>query len=236
MPMRRTITVAFFFFLCVFGSGMTTARDFAELDTVDEADWGELAALMRYLRSEQRESLFVPVAKLQLAYLTQAASRVDASDPDQAVEIRRFARGVAYNIASFTWPGWGDSPEPISESRQELGLEAAERAVELAEKIEEMTPNALWILGAHQLNAGMYDEAISTFERAEELARNDFYRSMHEAWQQLTKVVASGGKSGLEDLDEAISGLRTLNDENAEFFAEQLSTARRVYIENSDLL
>lgn len=234
MPMRRTVTFAFFFFLSVFGGGMTTAQVLADLDTVDESDWGELATLMRHLRSEQKESLFVPVAKLQLVYLTEAATRADASNPDQAVEIRRFARGVAFNIASFTWPGWGDSPEPISETRQELGLKAAKRAVELADKIEEMTPNALWILGAHQLNAGQYDEAISSFERAKGLARNDFYRSMHTAWQVLTKVVAAGEKSGLKDLDEAINGLRTADDENAEFFADQLSTARRVYIENSE--
>lgn len=213
---------------------MTTAQVSVDLDTVHESDFGELAELMRFLRSERKDSLFVPVAKLQLAYLKEAASRADSSDPAQAIEIRRFARGVAYNIASFTWPGWGDSPEPISDARQALGLHAAQRTLELAERIGEVTPNALWILGAHQLNAGKYDEAISSFERAKGLARNDFYRSMHSAWQQLTQVVAKGGNSGINDLDAAISNLRESDDEDAEFFADQLSTARRVYIENTD--
>lgn len=232
MPMRRFVTVAFFFFLWVFGGGMATAQVTADLDIVDESDFGELAALMRHLRSEQKESLFVPVAKLQLAYLNNVASRADTSDPDQAVEIRRFARGVAFNIASFTWPGWGDSPEPISVARQKLGLQAAERVVALAEQIDEMTPNALWILGAHQLNAGKYDEAISSFERAKGLARNDFFQSMHASWIQLTRVVAAGDNSGIENLDVAINSLRTSDAEDAEFFADQLSTARRVYIED----
>ena len=232
--MRRTTTVALFFFLCVFGGGMATAQDFANLDTVDELDWEELATLMRHLRSEQRESLFVPVAKLQLAYLTEAAKRAETSNPDQAVEIRRFARGVAYNIASFTWPGWGDSSEPISKTRQELGLEAAKRAVDLAEQIGEVTPNALWILGAHHLNAMQYEEALSSFDRAKELARNDFYRSMHSVWQQLTRVLASGTNSGLQELDVAIDNLRGSDFEDAEFFADQLNTARRVYIENTE--
>lgn len=212
---------------------MATAQVSSKLDTVNEADFEELAELMRFLRSEKRESLFVPVAKLQLAYLTEAAARADALDPAQAIEIRRFARGVAFNIASFTWPGWGDSPEPISGARQELGLEAAERAVELADTIGEMTPNALWILGAHQLNAGMYDEAIASFERAKGLARDDFYRSMHTGWVQLTKVVATGGTSGLEELDVAIYNLRTADSEHAAFFADQLSTARRVFLDNA---
>lgn len=212
---------------------MTTAQDSTDLDTIDDSDFGEMAELMRFLRSERKDSLFVPVAKLQLAYLEEAASRVDSSDPAQAVEIRRFARGVAYNIASFTWPGWGDSPEPISDARQKLGLQAAKRTLELAERIDEVTPNALWILGAHQLNAGMYDEAITSFERAKGLARNDFYRSMHSAWEQLTHVIAEGGNSGTEDLDAAITTLRESDDENAEFFADQLSTALRIYIENT---
>ena len=213
---------------------MTTAQVQADLETVSESDFGELAELMRFLRSERKESLFVPVAKLQLSYLTEAASRADRTDPAQAVEIRRFARGVAYNIASFTWPGWGDSPDPISDSRQELGLLAAERALELAERIGEVTPNALWILGAHQLNAGMYDEAITSFERAKGLARNDFYRAMHSAWQALTEVVAASGETRIQALDAAIANLRNSDDEDAEFFADQLSTARRVYIENTD--
>ncbi|MCY3859971.1 MAG: hypothetical protein OXG25_13795 [Gammaproteobacteria bacterium] len=212
---------------------MTTAQVSVDVDTVDESDFGELAELMRFLRSERKESLFVPVAKLQLAYLEEAAARADTSDPAQAVEIRRFARGVAFNIASFTWPGWGDSPEPISDERQELGLQAAERTVELAERIGEVTPNALWILGVHQLNAGKYDDAISSFERAKGLARNDFYRAMHAAWQQLTHTVAEGGDSSIQDLEEVISNLRKSDDENAYFFADQLSTASRVYIENT---
>lgn len=232
-----TVRLAFAFGLLlsvsVLGDNMTEAQLPSTLDVIDKADFAELAELMRFLRSEQKDSLFVPVAKLQLSYLTKAASRADTTDADRAIEIRRFARGVAYNIASFTWPGWGDSPEPISQSRQELGLKAAKRAVELAERIDDVTPNALWILGAHQLNAGLYDAAIASFERAKELARNDFYRSMHEAWQQLTRAAAADKNNGLEELEAAIDELRKSDSDDAEFFADQLSTARRIYIETS---
>lgn len=233
MTVRSSVAFALLVSLCLIGGNMTEAHVPSKLETVDEADFGELAELMRFLRSEKRESLFVPVAKLQLSYLEDAASRVEITDADRAVEIRRFARGVAFNIASFTWPGWGDSPEPISQARQELGLQAAKRAVELAEQIDEMTPNALWILGAHQLNAGRYDEAMSSFERAKGLARNDFYRLMHDTWQQLTTVLASGNNVDLKELDLAIDKLRNSDSEDAGFFADQLSTARRVYIESA---
>ena len=233
MISKQTVKFSLCVLFLLLGGGMTTAQVSADLDTVDESDFAELAELMRFLRSEQKEALFVPVAKLQLAYLTDAASRVETSDPDRALEIRRFARGVAYNIASFTWPGWGDSVEPISDARQKLGLAAAERTLELAEKIEEITPNALWILGAHQLNARQFEEAISSFERAEKLARNDFYRAMHVAWQELTNVAAVGDGTGLQNLDETITNLRNADFEDAEFFADQLTTARRIYIENA---
>ena len=234
MTVRSSVAFGLFVSLCVFGGSMTEAQIPSKLDSVDEADFGELAELMRFLRSEKKESLFVPVAKLQLSYLDDAASSMEATDPDRAVEIRRFARGVAFNIASFTWPGWGDSPEPISQARQELGFQAAKRAVELAERIGDVTPNALWILGAHQLNAGQYDDAISSFERAKGLARNDFYRSMHEAWQTLTRVLAADDHAGLKELNTAIDELRSLDAEDAAFFADQLTTARRVYTENAE--
>ncbi len=234
MTVRSSTAFGLLISLCVFGTSMTDAQTSSQLDTVDGADFGELAELMRFLRSERKESLFVPVAKLQLSYLDQAASRADSSNPGQAVEIRRFARGVAFNIASFTWPGWGDSPEPVSQERQQLGLEAAHRAVEIAKQIDDVTPNSLWILGAHQLNAGYYDDAILSFEQAKGLARNDFYRSMHAAWQQLTSVVAADDNAGLRQLEIAIEDLRHADSEDAEFFADQLSTATRVYLENTE--
>ncbi len=204
------------------------------IDIVDEADFAEIAMLMRYLRDERKEALFVPVAKLQLAYLDQAAARSADNDPDRAKEIRRFARGVAFNIASFTWPGWGDWPEPISEARQQLGLIAAQRALELAKQVDDVKSNTWWMLGAHQLNSQYYDAAIESFEQAKKLAANDFYRSMHSAWQTLTNALMSPTSEKLADLDAAITALRTADRKDAEFFADQLQAARLVYLDDAD--
>ena len=234
MTRRLHIEVCMFLVMSSFGSVVAATLDLPQLETVDERDFGELAELMGFLRSEQKENLFVPVAKLQLSYLVTAANDVEATDAERAREIRRFARGVAFNIASFTWPGWGDSPEPISQARQELGLQAAKRAVELAQQIDDMTPNALWILGVHQLNVKQFDGAIGNFEHAKQLARNEFYRDMHTAWQLFTKALASKDGADLQNLDDAITHLRESDDEDAGFFADQLVTAKTVYMSDDD--
>src|SRR5690242_6188654 len=37
-----------------------------------------------------------------------AAARADASDPSLGVQIRGLVKGLAYDVASFTWPGWDE--------------------------------------------------------------------------------------------------------------------------------
>ena len=214
------------------GTSALANQESIDLLAVSKTDFKDISSLMRVLRDERKEHLFVPVAKLQLFYITEHADRVEATDPVQTAELRRFARGVAFNIASFTWPGWGDSPEPISEKQQQLGLQAALRGLELASQAEDVTSNILWITGAHQLNAKQYDAAIESFEQAKTLARNDFFRSMHAAWQMLTRVLAANGTEGLADFERAVSDLRAADFEDATFFADQLTTAKGVYLDD----
>ena len=211
-----------------------TAESPQHLDTLEDADWQELSELMRLLRQEEQAHLFIPVAKLQLRYLLDSAADVEKDDAERAKEIRRFARGVAFNIASFTWPGWGDSPQPISQERQKLGLSAAERAVEIALAIDEPTPNSYWILGVHLLNAKRYDEAIKSFEKAKDLANNEVYRAMHSAWQQFARTAAEPSLEETSNLTDAIAQLREFDDEDAAFFADQLIAAQQVYLSNNN--
>lgn len=232
--MRALKPILVMLILSSFGVLPLTAEPTQILDRLEDADWQELSELMRFLRQEEQAHLFIPVAKLQLAYLLDLASETEKEDTDRAKEIRRFARGVAFNIASFTWPGWGDSPLPISEERQKLGLAAAERTVELAEKIEEPTTNAYWILGAHLINAQRFDEAIKSFENSEALANNEVSRAMNSAWQQLARTMATPNEQEEAKLASAIALLRDFDDEDANFFADQLVTAQNIFIPNTD--
>lgn len=194
-----------------------------------DSDFAELAELMRHLRAEKQDHLFVPVAKLQMAYVLDAITRLEASNSPRLDDTVRFGRGVAFNIASFTWPGWGDQPEPISPERQKLGRQAADLCLMLAERLGEVTPNSLWIVGAHQLNAREFDSAYKTFERAKQAARNDFFRDMHTAWQRLTRLVETQNEENAREFTRSVEKLRTQDEENADFYADQLITAESVF-------
>ncbi|MXW06798.1 MAG: hypothetical protein F4Z87_01475, partial [Gammaproteobacteria bacterium] len=122
------------------------------LAPITEAEWKKMSELIGELRKIQRDNLFVPVARLQLHYALNQIKQTDANDDTELSRLRKFARGVAYNIAAFTWPGWDDMG-PIASEDQELGLSAARVALEFANQAEDITFNALWINGAHELNA-----------------------------------------------------------------------------------
>lgn len=192
-------------------------------------DFSEISELMRLLRKEKQDRLFVPVAKLQMTYLLSAIEHLESNASPRLNETLRFGRGVAFNIASFTWPGWGDQPDPISDERQNLGLQAADLCVALGERLGEVTPNSLWIQGAHRLNAGQFNKAIESFERAKQLAKNDFFRQMHTAWQTLTRLIENETAKNTRHFEIAVEQMELLDEEQADFYIRQLNTAKFVY-------
>ena len=199
------------------------------LSNISESEFQQMSELMRELRKIKRDDLFIPVARLQLLYLNGLLEKSDESDPEAVQRIRTFARGVAFNIASFTWPGWDDTG-PISAERQALGLSAARVGLQLAEAANDVTPNILWIYGVHEINAGEYEEAEKTFARAKSLARNDFYRSMHDGWIAMTRFLAQRTDVNRSAYDKAVEAIRTGSDPDAAFYADQLPTALAVFL------
>ncbi|MYD43828.1 MAG: hypothetical protein F4W90_08050 [Gammaproteobacteria bacterium] len=208
---------------------MANEQDTSSL-TIQADDYVELYQLMDHLRGTHQEALFIPVLKLQLAYLETTWPYFAESEPEHALEIRRFQRRTAFNIASFTWPGWDDSSEPISDARQQLGLQAAQRGLAIAEQIDEVTPNILWILAMHQINAGQFDGAVASLARAKLLAESEFLREMHAAWQYFALAAKKGDESSVDTLNQSIQRLRDWDDEYNDFYADQLVTAKGVYL------
>lgn len=204
------------------------AEDEIAKSPITDNEWKTLNDLMVELRKIQRGDLFVPVARLQLHY---ALSRIEQTDEDNAEKLnrlRQFARGRAYNIAAFTWPGWDDMGT-ISLESQELGLSAARVALDLASQANDVTFNALWINGAHELNARNYDAAIKYFESTRDTAEEEDGRCMAVGWIELSKYLRGPSAEKLTSLETAIKVLRETSQENGEFFAKQIETALNVY-------
>ena len=196
------------------------------LDPLSSAEWQSLAELMRELRKIERGDLFVPVAHLQLHYLLNAINEGTVPE-ERRVETVKFARGVAFNVASFTWPGW-DEPYEITEEMQTLGMSAAKIGLTLAEEIDDVTFNILWINGVHHLARSEHDNALSLLSRAASKVSTPVMSAMVRSWLALTKHFKIDSTESKVELDSAIAKLRGTSDDDSDFYADQLETAYRV--------
>lgn len=198
------------------------------LTKISDDEFRQIGELMRELRNIKKDALFVPVARLQLLYLDNQIEQVKESDPETANKTRKFARGVAYNIAAFTWPGWGDTG-PISEETQKLGFSAARVGLEYSKAAEDITSNILWINGAHALAARKFDLAVQHFEAALEVTQTEIDKLMQAGWIALCRLLENPSEQFEEAFETAFNNLQSNDHEYAEFFAEQLTTARKIF-------
>jgi hypothetical protein len=82
-------------------------------------------------------------------------------------------KAIAYDLASFTWPGWDEPGIRLDAGHRAIGLAAARRNLELARRLERPplpTSRAHWLLGAHLWAAGDLAGAQAELAEAERLA------------------------------------------------------------------
>lgn len=198
------------------------------LAPITEAERKAFNELMVELRKLRRSDLFVPVARLQLLYTLNRIEQSEEYNETELNELRTLARGYAFNIASFTWPGWDDE-ETISTESQQLGLSAARIALAIAKQAKDVTFNALWINGAHELNAGNFEVALRFFQETHDTAHAESERCMALGWIALTQSLKSPSDETHSTLARTVQKIRDTDEENGEFFATQIETALEVY-------
>lgn len=102
------------------------------------------------------------------------ADRLAPADPAAAAALRAAAKGLAYDLGSFNWPGWGDAPVRLGPNDVTAGFDAARTNLRLAVELSKpplAMSRAWWLLGAHQLAAGQHAVAMDSFVRSAELGR-----------------------------------------------------------------
>lgn len=171
-------------------------------------------------------------AGLQLG-LSEAA-RLDSTDSAKAAELRAIAKGLAYDMGSFNWPGWdepGITPSPTDIAAGYDGAKANLRlAIELKKPAVPMS-KAHWLLGAYQLNAGDHPAATASFRQAAELAAAAGQKQdelLNIGYIQIVAQLESPAdprlKADYESLKKDLAKL-----EEGPFFVQQLDTVLKVY-------
>ena len=162
-------------------------------------------------------------------------SAAASADPEPAGRYKGRARAIAYNAGANCWPGWGDAVE-IKPSDIAEGLKLAERSCELVGELGlggKAVGSSLWLVGALQMAAGHSTAAIAQFLRAEQAfqaAQLPVPAAMARGYVALAeKALPESHLRGAESLATVLSSLRGMESPEAEFFADQLLTADRIF-------
>lgn len=168
-----------------------------------------------------------------LARATEAEARRDAG---AAVRFRGLAKTLAYNLASYTWPGWDAPGIGIRTRDLQAGHAAARLNLELAQALEvgsEPMANAYFMLGAHSLAANDYTAAADHFRRFGEIARRAGLTALAlaaEGYGVITGAAAGSGNPGTYMLEPTRERLREALASDADFWIDQLDTAWSIFV------
>lgn len=162
-----------------------------------------------------------------------SAIRADASDPNLAYQLRSTAKGLYYDLASFTWPGWDEPGIKISAGDLAIGFDAARANLRLAHELHKgdlAISRAFWMLAGHEMCTCDFDAARQSYHNA--------HRHAHAAGSQPDELLSAGFVRLTEllenqiadddsELNSILERLKTL--ESSADFIRQIETARRVF-------
>lgn len=190
-----------------------------------------LHELVRHLYWEDKN--LPAVVFFATAAIQHGLTAADAlKDMDQADELRGVTKATCYDLASFTWPGWGESTMNPGDTDRHAGLHAARLNLALARSLgrdDRALSRAHWVLAAQHLAADRHIDARRGFVRAaQRLAEGDHApeRLLNEGYTALTDLVAGAADDG--PLLNITARLRDGLPGGAGF-ADQLDTARGVF-------
>ncbi len=170
-----------------------------------------------------------PLAAAGYAHCWVAAG---AAEGEVAYRLRSEAKALMYDLASSTWPGWGEPGVEVLERDLQIGLDAAITNLQLARELDKgdlPESRALWMLGGHMLAAGRYLEAGDRFCEGAALAEaagESAEARLGEAFAALSAVLA-GTEGAEQTFDAAVARLAA--EEEGATLVEQGSTARDVF-------
>ncbi len=190
-------------------------------------------ALARHAYWKQKD---VPamVALSQAGIAACLEKSAQTGDSDLAASLKDSAKGIAYNLASFAWPGWGEEGITLNAEQVALGMEAAQTSLQLVAELEKgdlQMSRGHWMVGAQQIAASQYGEAKSSFAEAvkyAEAADSAADALLSQGYTQVVQLLESPGDDSAQTELDALKA-ELLKGEDGEFFIGQLDAALRVF-------
>ncbi len=161
-------------------------------------------------------------------------SAVETQDSARAIELRSTTKAIAYNLASFTWPGWDEPDIDIGATDIRLGLDAAKLNLRLAQELQKgdlPLSRAHWLLAGFYLATDNLNEAEASYKLAETHAiaaeeKSDQLLAQGFVWltRRLVTPHDQNIRTALTQVKEALQPLA-----QGDSFISQIETANRVF-------
>ena len=218
---------------------LTKGDSFVAIEFLSQQDDPLVAAdvynkALKQLYSEEKDiQTVIYMGRAGIQHSLSSATAV-GMDVGRARELKDRARAIAYNVASYTWPGWDEPGIDLGRSEVAQGLDAAAAAARLSAELRMDTigqSRSIWMLAAQQMAAGDLAEAAGNFKKAAELARTaeaPAEAMLSDGYATLVSLLASPDDSAVEARYMDVKRQLTA-EEDGQFFIEQLDTARRVF-------
>ena len=155
-----------------------------------------------------------------------AREAIDGGSQSSDDKVLGWTKAIAYDLASFTWPGWDEPGIVIEPDHLKTGMEAARANLDLAVRLQRSADKvgmAHWMIGAHHLAAGDLDAACASFLDAERLAE----QASDAPGAALARGYAALASRDAPGFARATRELAAMED--GEGYVEQLETAARVF-------
>jgi hypothetical protein len=158
---------------------------------------------------------------------------------EPAQKIGDAAKEMAFNLASFCWPGWEEPGINPSDEELAFGRDCARLNLRLAIQLKRPPRGvsmAHWLIGAHALAARDFDLAAKEFERAQEVlpptdpAANEM-EPCNLGYLAVAQLCKNASDSAAQArFEQIIARLRNQQDEAAQEYLSQLIRARRIFV------
>lgn len=198
------------------------------------ASIGEAVKTLYWKRKDLPRAVLAGVAGISAGI----ASAGLETDEGARADLLGAVKALAYNVGSYTWPGWNEKGISPGVTDLVAGLEAARLNLRLAgdlHKGDMPVARGHWLLGAQLTAAGDLAAAREQFEESAVYAgkaRHPGEQALAQAFAGLVgAALAVGGDSGRaksrEQLRAALAALSGIADGDA--FIEQVRTAALVF-------
>jgi hypothetical protein len=216
-----------------------SAAAFAQLESSGPSEIvaQRYGALAQHLFNDRKDLPgMILAAQAGIHFSLQRARDLDDTKQEDAARLRGHAKMIAYNLGANCWPGWMEPGLTLTRTEREIGLDAARLNLRLAMELKrtpEPTGHAHWLLGAQLLAADQFDAAAIQFAKAAQQFRESqkpAEEHMAVSYEKLTRRVQHAGDAKSRTaLEQSLTALESLGNDDARFFAEQVRTAESAF-------